>query len=197
DPGAIPQILVGDNEQTLLEEFLIHFDLLNPAKLIGFKLTFDHRFIFHKIMNYRLQSKKWAEIDLKDVKQLMDQVKEEFVYFPDKTGTLDDYGKSLLGKGKYGAQKEILKQFLAGNYDYVKAFQERQLEITNGLYQLFRFSSSEGFSAPISTPSPTIPTPETILKPESSTETGQKQCTNCKAFNPIENKECFICKQPL
>ncbi|GAG87300.1 unnamed protein product, partial [marine sediment metagenome] len=133
----------------------------------------------------------------KDVKQLMDQVKEEFVYFPDKTGTLNDYGKSLLGKGKYGAQKEILKQFLAKNYDYVKAFQERQLEITNGLYQLFRFSASESSSAPIPPPASFPTSPETILKPETSTETGQKQCTNCKAFNPIENKECFICQQPF
>jgi len=192
-PGIEPVVLMGDNEQYLINEFLNLFNQINPSKLIGFKLAFDHRFIFHKIMNYRMQSEKWANIKQSDVKQLMDQVQEEFVYFPDKTGTLDDYGKSLLGKGKYGAQADMLKQYLAKNWDYVKAFQERQLEITNGLYQLFRFSSSGSSSAPISTPSTSNPIPETFLSPIPLSQPGQKQCSNCLAFNPSTATQCEVC----
>lgn len=196
-PGTEPVVLVNDNEEELIREFLSGFESRDFKRLVGFKLTFDHRYIFHKIMLYKLQSKKWADIDLKDVKQLMDQVKEEFVYFPDKTGTLDNYGKSLLGKGKYGTQKEILTQFLAGNYDYVKAFQERQLEITNGLYQLFRFSSSESFSAPVLPRPDEVPSPETPLGPESAVPGTMKICRTCNQENPLINTECLVCGQAL
>ena len=144
-------------------------------------------------MLYRMKSKKWAEIDLRDVKQLMDQVKEEFVYFPDRTGSLDDYGKSLLGKGKYGTQKNMLTQFLAKNFAYVRAFQERQLELTRGLYQLFRFSSSEPTLQPISTGGSHESDHETTIKQESFHLTGQKQCDNCLAFNPMDVTKCVVC----
>jgi len=196
-PETGPVVLVNDNEEELIREFLSGFESRDFKRLIGFKLTFDHRFIFNKIMNYRLQSEKWANIEMRDVKQLMDQVQEEFVYFPDKTGTLDDYGKSLLGKGKYGAQKEILKQFLAGNYDYVKAFQERQLEITNGLYQLFRFSASGSFSAPEQSPVPGVLIPETPLTLESEIPLPKKICKECMQENPIENTVCLVCGASL
>ena len=196
-PDSLPVVLVNDNEEELLRQFLDIFNQINPAKLIGFKLTFDHRYIFNKIMNYRLQSEKWANIEMRDVKQLMDQVKEEFVYFPDKTGTLDDYGKSLLGKGKYGTQKEILKRFLAKDFDYVKAFQERQLEITNGLYQLFRFSSSGSSSSPIPQPPTTTSTPETPLNPVNVPIPQTKNCKECLQINPGNRTECFVCGKSL
>ena len=82
-PGALPVILINENEEELLRQFVTFFNSENYKKLIGFKLTFDHRYIFNKIMLYRMFSEKWADIDLKDVKQLLDQVKEEFVYFVD------------------------------------------------------------------------------------------------------------------
>lgn len=192
-PGTEPLILVNDNEEELISQFLDIFNQINPDKLIGFKLSFDHRYIFNKLMLYRLKSNKFAAIKLKDVKQLMDQVKEEFVYFPDKTGKLDDYGKELLGKGKFGSQKDILTQFLAKNFDYVKAFQERQLEITQGLYQLFRFSSSESFSSHIPTGSSHESGHETTIKEESVNSSGQNQCENCLAFNPLDAKDCIVC----
>ena len=192
-PGSSPQVLVGDNEEELLRLFIDTFEQLNIKRLVGFKLAFDHRFIFNKLMLYRIQSKKWADIELKDVKQLMDQVKEEFVYFPDKTGKLDDYGKELLGKGKYGSQANMLKQYLAKNFDYVRAFQERQLEITNGLYQLHRFSTLETTSAPISAVPEAVSIPATSLNPESINSTGQKQCANCLAFNPLDVQNCIVC----
>ena len=192
-PGAAPVILINENEEELLREFLNIFNQLLPARLIGFKLTFDHRYIFNKLMLYRMQSSKWANIDLKDVKQLLDQVKEEFVYFPDKTGTLDDYGKSLLGKGKYGSQKTMLKMFLAKNFDYVKAFQERQIEITRDLYDLFRFSASGSSAAASLGTSHTNISPEMPSIPIPSMTTREKKCKNCIQVNSLNATECLNC----
>ena len=192
-PNSLPEVLTSDNEEELLIRFLDIFNQINPDTLVGFKLAFDHRYIFNKLMLHRLQSKAWADIELRDVKQLLDQVKEEFVYFPDKTGKLDDYGKSLLGKGKYGTQENMLKRYLAKDFDYVKAFQENQLDVTNGLYQLHRFSSSGSSQTPISTPNPGTSTPTTNINPGNVNSSGQKQCVNCLAFNPLDATECLVC----
>ena len=43
DPAAEKLIIINDNEQELIEEFLSIFNTIDPAKLVGFKLTFDYR----------------------------------------------------------------------------------------------------------------------------------------------------------
>ena len=173
------------------------FNVNEFKRLIGFKLTFDHRYIFNKLMLYRMKSSKWADIELRDVKQLLDQVKEEFVYFPDKTGTLNDYGKSLLGKGKYGPQATLLKMFLAQNVPYVEAFQNRQIEITRDLYDLFRFSSSESLPAASLGSSHTNTSPELPLIPGVTLSPGEKKCRNCLQVNPFDKTECLVCGNKL
>ena len=196
-PGSEAFVMTNDNEAELIRDFVLFFDAGNFDRLIGFKLSFDYRYIFNKIMLYRFQSKKWADIPLRDVKQLMDQVKESFVYFPDKKGTLNDYGKELLGKGKLGPQKDVLKMFLAKNFAYVEAFQKRQIEVSKGLYDLFRFSSQSGISVPNSNFPVNNPSKETNISNIPSTNPGEKTCKTCLQVNPLNNTECLVCGDNL
>ena len=196
-PGSEPIVLINNSEENLIRDFLEIFNSINPEKLVGFKLIFDYRFIFTKMMNYRIQNKAFKDIALKDIKQIMDQVKEEFVYFPSKIGTLDDWGKMLLGKGKYGAQELMLRKYLAGDFDYVKQFQLRQLDLTKGLYDLSRFASSEAL---LPTPALEIPQQNPVeqsFNPEPIQSLGQIQCPNCKSFQSLDNEFCDICKIQL
>ena len=196
-PNAETLVLSSDNEEEIIAEFIRIFNEGNYKKLVGFKLIFDYRYIFNKLMLYRMQSKKFKDIKLKDVKQLMDQVKEEFVYFPDKSGKLDDYGKELLGKGKMGKQENLLRMYLAGNFDYVRAFQERQIEVTKGLYDLFRFSSSEGFISPISNTSHGSHETETNINPIDLQTERTKPCKVCIQTNSLDATECIACGNKL
>ena len=191
--GAETQVFVDADEETLLKEFMAEFETINPAKLLGYNLKFDYQWIMNKLMLYRMTSKKFADVRMRDVYQLMAQCKEEFVFNASRKGTLDDYAKQLLGKGKYGSQETLLKEFISGNFQYVAAFQERQIELTNGLYQLFRFTASEGFitrSEPIPAETPALSNPETPETPEIQ---GEKTCPFCKAYNPITTTICEIC----
>ncbi len=192
-PEVEPIVLVGDNEEELIRGFLDIFDFINPEKLIGFKLIFDYRYIFAKMMLFRIPNKKYKDVDLRDVKQIMDQVKEEFVYFPSKIGTLDDWGKMLLGIGKYGSQELMLRKYLEGDFEYVTQFQLRQLEITKGLYDLSRFVSSEAISAPSTSNPESLSEPNNPGIPANPGATSQRSCPNCKAFQPIGSKNCEIC----
>ena len=193
DPNAEIKVLSGDNEEELIKMFIDWFDAGNYSKLVGFKLTFDHRYIFAKMMLYRITNKKFYDIALRDVKQILDQVKEEFVYYPDKKGKLDDWGKMLLGRGKYGAQELMLRKYISGDFEYVQNFQIRQIELTRDLYNLARYSMGEAFipqSSPVSAEISPISTPESIETPGIA---GKKTCPVCKAYNPTNISICEIC----
>ena len=196
-PGAETQVIVDEDEKGLLVAFLNEFNVGNYKTIIGYNLKFDYQWIFNKLMLYRIPANKFYEADMRDVFQLMSQVKEEFVYNARAYGKLDEYAKELLGIGKMGTQETLLKRYISGDTAYVEAFQVRQIEITNGLYQLFRYSASEGSIQPIPSTSELELTTPGYPKMITAENTGQKQCINCKAFNPIENKECFICHQAL
>ena len=98
----------------------------------------------------------------------------------------------ILGMGKYGTQELMLRKYIAGDFDYVRAFQNRQIELTKGLYDLARFVSLEAFSMP----SEAIPAVSSSLEsPQSQGNpgiVGNKQCPSCFANNPLSAKECEI-----
>ena len=193
DPTAEIKIAVSNDEDVLVNGFLDFFESENYTKLVGYNVAFDYRFIFAKMMKYRRPSKAWKDVELRDVMQIMQQVKEAFVFGYNKPGKLDEWGKELLGKGKYGAQDLMLKKYISGDFDYCRAFQNRQIELTKGLYDLARYCLSEGF---ISSPAP-VPEASSPEIEVSSAETpgiqGQKICSVCKAYNPLSATTCEIC----
>ncbi len=196
-PESEPQVIVDNDEQGILKAFIEIFEQTGFTKIWGFKTIFDYRYIFNKLMLYRMQSKAFFDADLGDVKQLMDQVKEAFVYFPDKTGKLDDYGKELLGIGKYGAQDALLRRYIAGDFEYVERFNLQQIQVTKGLYDLFRFSSSGASTTPIqSNPIETSPGSNPGL-PQNPISTQIKKCPSCLSNQPIGAEFCDICKTKL
>ena len=192
-PGAQIQVIVDEDEEGMLRAFMQEFQRIAPREIVGYNLKFDYQWIFNKLMLYRISGKELFGVGLKDVFQLMSQVKEEFVYNARAFGTLDDYAKELLGRAKLGDQETLLRMFTQKNFPYVEAFQVNQIELTRDLYQLYRFVSSTGFLASI--PPLSLPAPEETSS--SHMETGEsmpeKQCLNCLASNPGNASSCKIC----
>ncbi len=193
DPQAEIVVLVDEDERALLDAFVKFFNTQNFSTLVGYKLSFDHRFLYSKIMLYRMQSRKFKDINLKDVKQLMDQVKEEFVYFPDRRGTLDDWGRHLFGVGKFSDQETLLRKFIAGDKEFVVAFQKRQIELATNIYALHRFSSMASPTAPISPISEVPLPPETTGAGPREEGAEEKQCKKCIQFNAGDATQCKAC----
>jgi len=193
--AAIPEAVVmfDDDEETLINEFLDWFDLQNFTKLVGFKVSFDHRFLFSRALYYRRKAPKWANISQRDIKQILDQVQEGFVYFPSKTGTLDDWGTYLLGYGKLAAQEEFLKRLLAKDYDFVIEFSRRQVILTNDLYSLIRYCLDETDWQTLSFEAEAGPGLTMLAETGEIVTIPQKQCPVCFAFNPVTSSTCSIC----
>jgi hypothetical protein len=134
---------------------------------------------------------------MRDVMQILQQVKEAFVYGLNKAGTLDDWGKHLLGAGKYGAQEECLARFIRKDFEYVDAFNIRQVELVRDLYALLRFTLSEAqISIPEQVSSTIAPLAE-VLGAGVSSLPGKKICRNCLQENTLDALSCKVCGKVL
>lgn len=193
--AATPEtvVMINDNEEELINEFLDWFDSQNFTRIVGFNVSFDHRFIFAKACRYRRVAQKWANVQMRDIMQILKQVQEAFVFTQNKPGTLDEWGNELLGYGKLAPQEDMLKAFLAQDWEYVTAYNSRQAQLVYDLYALLRYCAGE--SGLVYVPQPTYAyTPEQLLpQPGYEFMTQKKKCPNCMQENPIENKTCFVC----
>ncbi|HUX62105.1 MAG TPA: hypothetical protein VMV32_12395, partial [Ignavibacteriaceae bacterium] len=180
-------------EEALLKEFLYWFDGQNFTRIVGYNVSFDHRFIFTKACRYRIVANKWANVGMRDVMQILKQVQEAFVYGMNKPGTLDEWGNELLGYGKLAPQEDCLKAFLSKDWNFVVAFNNRQVQCCYDLYALVRYCAGE--SGLVYTPQQTYSyTPEELqAQPTYSFTQQKKRCPVCMQENPVENKNCFVC----
>jgi len=187
------KVMTSKNEKELIDEFFNMFDNGNFTRLVGWNLSFDYRFLWGIAALYRRQVTKWAKIKLRDVQQIYQQVKEEFVYGFQKPDKMESWARFLFGTEKLFPQEEVLKRFIKGNFEAVDAFNLNQVRMLRDLYDLARFTSGEGFlraQNPVLSPT----TPITQNNPNLNAQNPKnKQCRNCLAFNAITNKECIVC----
>ena len=193
DPEQMPKVITSDDEKDVLNTFLDFFDAGGFTKIIGYNVSFDHRFIFTKAALYRRQAQRWAKVEMRDVMQILQQVKEAFVYGFNKAGTLDQWGKELLGYGKYGSQEECLARFIRKDFDYVDAFNINQVDLVYDLYALLRFTLSEAQMAQ-SQPQEALQSSQAIPEyPSSSSLPQKKKCPNCYQENELTATTCIVC----
>jgi len=197
DPLMDPKVITSDDEEDLVRTFLDWFDSKGFTRIVGFNVSFDHRFIFTKAALYRRPCKLWADIGMRDIMQILQQVQEKFVYSLNKAGTLDDWSKHLLGYGKYGTQEEELARFIRGDFEYVDAFNINQVNLVYDLYALLRFTLSEASIIAKEALQSTISTGPTLIGAGFEALPTTKICPNCLQSNSIENKNCVVCNSLL
>lgn len=197
NPNNETQVLISDNEEELINAFFNIYDNGNFTRIIGWNISFDYRFLFSIACLYRRPVPKFYNASLRDVQQIYQQVKEQYVYGFQKPNKLTEWATFLLGIGKLMPQKDLLKKYLEGDFETVNAFQRRQIEMTKGLYDLARFVQSASPTASNqSNPESTL-TPEPISNIQNPGNPGEKKCRNCLQLNPKDATECIICGDKL
>lgn len=196
-PDAETQVLISDNEEELINAFFNIFDNGNFTRIVGWNISFDYRFLFTIGCLYRRPVPKFYQANLRDVQQIYQQVKEQYVYGFQKPNKLTEWATFLLGIGKLIPQKDLLKKYLSGDFETVDAFQRRQIEMTKGLYDLARYvqtaspmASNPGTPEPIKAPMPIIEMSNTGIP-------GERKCRNCLQLNPKDATQCIICGDKL
>jgi len=128
------------DEKVMVEEFISWFNSSNYNQLIGYNVTFDHRFVFTTCMRYRIQCPKWADADLWDIMEVMQRVKREYVYGTNKSGSLDNWAQLLLNKKKALDFEGILLAWKQKRYEDIINYCVEDVNMEAELFALILFT---------------------------------------------------------
>lgn len=138
-----PIVFFNLDERQMLLDFLAYFEENVFEEMWGFNVAFDFRFIFAGMLRYRLQSSEYVKVELRDLRQIVAQVKEAFVYSPQQSGKLEDWTRYLLNMEKLYPQEELLKRWEEGKYADVVEFAKHMIDLEFLLWLLIRHSKGE------------------------------------------------------
>jgi len=131
------------DEKEMVREFIDWFENKGYNQIVGYMVGFDFKFIWSRMLRYRIKSKAFYEADLMDLAQILAQGKEAFVYGKHKAGKLDDWAKYLLGMQKLMSYDELLKAYEQGRIEDVIEHNRKDVEIELLLYALIQYCRGE------------------------------------------------------
>lgn len=132
-----------EDESVMLRQFLDWFSAAGLNEIIGYNVSFDFRYLFIKACRYREDAAPFAESDLSDVMQVMQQVKEEFIYGYNKPGTLNEWAEYLLGETAPMSQDAVFKAWEEKRHQDVADYNTWKVNTTAMLYVLSQLVKGE------------------------------------------------------
>ena len=148
DPEGKPVVLFSPDEEELLRQFMDFYETRGFDSIIAYHASFDFAYLFQKCLRYRIPCPGWANSKLRDVMQLLTQVKEAFVYKPGKDQSLNNWATYLLGEGKLAEIDQLFEWWEKGQIQEIMDYNVQDVLITWKLWQLVQFSKGAAVSAP-------------------------------------------------
>lgn len=131
------------DEAKMLNAFLTWFNARDMNQIIGYSVAFDYRFIFYKAMQHRIRCGAWSRSTLFDLRQIMAQVKEAFVYKPGKSGSLAVNAEALLGEKKLMTGEDVLLAWEQKRINDIIDYCRKDVDIELLLYALVLWTKEE------------------------------------------------------
>jgi DNA polymerase elongation subunit (family B) len=129
------EIFYDSHEESLLLKFLSYFEKNGYDEIIGFNVGFDIRWIIGRALLYKIPSANaFYNAKSTDVMYLLRGTKRYFKF--DKAGTLDEWSRFLLGKGKLLKSDSIPALYRQGKISEILDYNKQDLSLTFELYQL-------------------------------------------------------------
>ena len=208
DPNAIaPESMnfINETELATIDEFLQWFDQSPYTSFVGYNVAFDYRFLYAVMQKYRKESAKFMKMDLYDLMQQQEQVKNKFVPGFNKAGTLEQWSTYLFGSQPYAPQKQVFKWIKEGNIDEIVNFNSDKLVKAYGLWVLNKvvegsIPGGEILARPSTETTPTEPSKAQLSNPGDES-TIPVSCPNClQAQNMPKGSKvvnCVVCDGPI
>jgi len=131
------KVFYEDNEETLLVEFLQYFNKNEFNKIIGFNISYDIRFIIGRCLRYKIPINGFYSAYSTDLMMLLKNFKKSYNF--NRPGTLDEWARCLLGKGKLMKKASVLTLYQHGRIDEILEYNKNDVEITYGLWKRLNF----------------------------------------------------------
>jgi DNA polymerase elongation subunit (family B) len=141
DPAAKIQTFFDLDEKAMVNEFLDWFRTNSFNQIIGYNVSFDHRFIFAKCCKYLIRCGIFADAELYDIMNVMQQVKQAYVYGFNKAGSLNDWAEFLLGAGKKMTIDELFKAWEDKRYEAIINYNRDDVELEYTLWLIINYVS--------------------------------------------------------
>jgi len=192
---------INETEQETLQEFVEWLKTTPYDTLIGYNVSFDHRFIYVAMQKYRFELATWRKMKLFDLMQQQKQVKDSFVYGRNPEGKLQDWSTYLFDLPEYAPQKQVFAWFKEKNLDEIANFNSDKIVKSYFLYVLGKLVDGQIPGAEIiarqSTPETTTETTPLQEATNNRAENIDVQCTNClqkqTMLKTAKTKPCDVC----
>ncbi len=126
-------IFQNQNEKAQLEEFLNYFSQKKFDEIIGFNIGFDLRFLIAKCIQHQVFAQSLLDASSTDLMMLLKGFKRQYNF--NKPGTLDEWTRCILGKGKTLSNQEIPILYRQDRLREIIDYNRNDVEITFELYE--------------------------------------------------------------
>jgi len=125
------------SEEILLTRFLKYFNEKNFKEIIGFNVFYDIRFIFAKCLKYKIHGGTFFSAFYTDIMMILKSVRR--VYNFNRPGTLDQWARFLIGKGKIMNNASVPALYRQGRINEILEYNRNDVEITFELWERIIF----------------------------------------------------------
>lgn len=128
------RIFFDRNEQVMLRRVIRCFDQEKYGQLIGFHINFDLRALLGRCMKYQLSASSIFSVPCYDVMTKLKKIKNGIASY-NKSGSLEEWSLSVLGKGKMKKDGSIASLYRQGQIDQIIQYNKQDLMLTFELYR--------------------------------------------------------------
>ena len=126
-------IFYDKHEEVLVRRFINYFNRQEFAKIIGFNIAYDHRYIFSKCLKYRIPLGRFFHAGIVDIMHLLKNVKNTYCF--NKPGTLNQWSTYLFGEGKLLQNSSVPLLYREGKIASIIEYNRKDLELTLRLWE--------------------------------------------------------------
>ena len=126
-------VFYGNREETLLVQFLKYFNKMEFREIIGFNIGFDIRFIISRCLRYKLPASTFYAASSTDLMMILKGFKRTYNF--NRPGTLDEWARFLLGKGKLFKNSSIPALYRQGRINEIIEYNKNDVEITYEIWK--------------------------------------------------------------
>jgi len=126
-------VFYDDHEETMLVRFLQYFSKNNFREIIGFNIGFDIRYILGRCLRYRIPANGFFTATSTDLMRALNGFKRTYNF--NRPGTLDEWARFLLGKGKLLNNASIPALYRQGRIAEILRYNKNDVQITFEIWE--------------------------------------------------------------
>ena len=140
------KIFIGENEEAVVRDFMAYYVSQQYDTLVGFKTAFDYRYIFSRLLLYRIPGTEFVNSKIVDTAQKLAQVIAAFVPNAPKISKLNDWAKFLFDEEKLLSLKQLFEAWEKRDLTLIEEYNKQDVSLTYKINLLLNFVSLVPFT---------------------------------------------------